>query len=109
MAHPIETPSLAQVFTALFSSRDKLTSAQVAEKIGSADVARVAGTMQKVFLADLLHMKVIDAAWRYGITARARRIVCAVGLDGVTDDLIMSEYSDAMAWRPRRTWNTPTA
>lgn len=109
MAHPIESPNLAQVFAVLFSSRDKLTPAQVAEKIGDTDVARVNGAMQKVFLAGMLHMKLTDAAWRYGITARARRIVRAVGLDSVTSGLITAEYDDAIRWRPRRTWNTPTA
>lgn len=100
----INQTNFAQVFTALFTSASKLSPNQVAEKIGTTDSASVRDVMDKLLLGDLLHMKVIDREWRYGITARARRIVHSVGLDGVTDELLSAEYIDAQGWQPRRDW-----
>jgi hypothetical protein len=109
---PDPAPTLAQVFTTLFKAgRTKLTPQQVAEELDNADVHQVLALMTTVFFADLLHMSHLKVSpdatcytWHYGITARARRIVAAVGLDAVTDEIIKSEYNDAMAWRPRKTW-----
>jgi hypothetical protein len=105
-------PSLAQVFAELYRNRNrgKLTPEQVAENIGTTDVNTVSGLIKTVFLADLLHMAVLNTAdgtrhaWHYGITRRARRIVKALGLDGVTDQVIGAEYHDSMAWKPRKKW-----
>jgi hypothetical protein len=88
----------------------KLNAEQVAEALG-ADIATVKDALERVFFAELLHMSHFRAkpddtfyTWHYGVTALGRRIVAAVGLDSVTDELIASEYNDAMAWRPRRQW-----
>lgn len=115
MTDPTVTVSIAQVFAVLFHNRrQKLTPAQVAVQLG-ARIPEVDGLMHTIFMADLLHMTHLRVdgdesnryVWHYGITARARRIVKAVGLDGVTDELIRSEYRDAMAWSPRKKWDAP--
>lgn len=108
------TSGLAEMFAELFRNRSrKLTPDQVAEKLGTSDAPTVRGAMETIFFADLLHMTHIKVdgryVWHYGITARARRIVAAVGLDGVTDEVIRTEYRDAMAWRPRKNWEAPAA
>lgn len=109
-----EAGTLTQVFTELFRNRRraKLTPEQVAERLHVTDVSQVKAAMEKVFFADLLHMTLLRATpdatrytWHYRVTARAGRIVTAVGLDGVTDEIIRSEYHDAMGWLPRKRWD----
>jgi hypothetical protein len=104
MTNPTTTTS--GVFAELFRNRNrgKLTPEEVAERLGEDNVTAVKEAMHKVFMADLLHMKVIDASWHYGVTARGRRIVQAVGLTGVTDQVIDAEYFDAITWKERRKW-----
>lgn len=114
------TVSPAQVFAELFRVRNrrgtdsKLNPQQVAERLGTHDVSTVKGCMDTVFFADLLHMAHFRAeptdagyTWHYGVTRRARRMVKAIGVEGVTEEIIASEYHDAMAWRPRKRWDVP--